>query len=150
VTRLCAALPLALLIVSTSGCTAGLATLRLFSAEKAIQEATEKGADVHAPYPFTLAQRHLDKAIEESGESEFKTSLELAKKAKAYAEAAVTLTEGGTRDLGELINDDGQLSDEQAGEGAEDGEDLRDAAEPTPSDKKDEEEGDDFEWEDEE
>jgi len=146
-----AALLLALSGALASGCTASLATLRLVAADRALVQATEAGADVNAPYPYTLAQRHIEKALEEAGESEFKTSLELSKLARSYAEQATLEAKGGTRGLGELGPDEGSLTDEGAPETPAEGPATTPAEpQPEPDTRPDKEGIDDFDWEDEE
>jgi hypothetical protein len=147
-------LPLVALLICTSGCTAVLSTVQLFAADKAVSEAREKGADVHAPYEFLLAERHLDKAIEESASSQYKMSIDLAKQAKEYAETAVQISEGGSRGIQDL-DKASDLTDEQA---PDNGSDLRDVpSKPEDDQTPREDEFDDFDdddddddWEDEE
>jgi hypothetical protein len=130
-----------------------MSTVRLVSAGKMVEEAREKGADVHAPYEFTLAERTLNKAVEESADAEYKASIELAKKAEQYATDAVLVTEGGSRSIEELGKAE-DLSDDSP----DDGSDLLDLGgsserpRPTPRPTPEEDDFDDFDddWEDDE
>ena len=148
-------LPFVALLSLTSGCTAVLSTIQLFAADKAVSEARDENANVLAPYEFLLAERHLDKAIEESASSQYKASITLAKQASAYAEEAILISQGGSRGIQELDKAT-ELTDDQA---PDNGSELRDADssprerddQPTDDfDDFDDEEEEEDDWEDEE
>ena len=80
---LLAALPLA------GGCTAVTSSYHLVDAELTVIRARNYGADEHAVYEYTMANRYLDKAREENGYAEFRMSSELAQTASEWADQAV-------------------------------------------------------------
>ncbi len=101
----------ALAALLASGCTAGIATARLVSADKMLREAHEAGADVHAPYAYNLAELYLDKAVEQSSRSQFKVSMDLARQAEAFATKALEEVAGTRRIDLENVGDDIQEQD---------------------------------------
>lgn len=110
---------IALIALGSAGCTAAISTIRLVSADKALQEAESSGAGEADPYHYVLSQRYMDKALEETADGEYKVAIELADAAKTHAEDAILALKGGTRDV-ELL------------EGA--GSDLSDTRETVPAD----------------
>jgi hypothetical protein len=131
------------LALLSSGCTAGIATVRLVAADKAVREAKEAGADVQATYQYTLAERYLDKAVEESTRSQYRATVDLARRAEAAAAEAIESMKGTRRiDLesaGEDISEDetkagdeetGRKKDELDDESFEDGADEEEEEAP--------------------
>lgn len=100
-----------LLPILLGGCTATLSTIRLVAADKAVRQAQDAAADVHAPYEFGLAQRYLEKAVEESAHSAHADAIDLAREAEAHAEEAYLQATGGGRDVSQSGED---LSDREA------------------------------------
>ncbi|MCB9683042.1 MAG: hypothetical protein H6733_16380 [Alphaproteobacteria bacterium] len=121
--RLPFALIAAACCLSAAGCTAGIATSRLLSANRALHDIELRGAAELAPYEHAMAEQHLDKAIEESANSQYKTSVELSKASLAWSQQAISTMEGGGRDLEELTTS------------GEDLDDLDNIPEPKPADK---------------
>ncbi len=76
------------------GCTAILSTVRVVEAQRAVRTAREKDAAAKAPYEYTMAIEHLDKAIEESGDAQHRRAVQLAKASRGWAQAAVIQIEG--------------------------------------------------------
>jgi len=81
------------LLLSAVACLAGCGnTLYAFSANAAaskLEEARNAGAEQRAPYEYTLAKEHLDKAMSEAAEADYGDAYELANAAYEYAEQAV-------------------------------------------------------------
>lgn len=105
-----------LLTLMNTACTAGIATVRLLNADKAVRDAREAGADVQAPYQFTLAEHYLSEAVDQSNRSEYRASVDLAKKAEAAAAEAVD-SMNGTRRIN--LENAGEDIDEDDGKGPE-------------------------------
>lgn len=83
------------LLVTTTGCTAIKSGAQLARAEQAVTRAAQRNADDVAIYEYTMAIRHLEKAREENGYSDFKDSSAMSKSAIEWAEKAVEVVEMG-------------------------------------------------------
>ena len=83
------------LLVTTTGCTAIKSGAQLARAEQAVTRAAQRNADDVAIYEYTMAIRHLEKAREENGYSDFKDSSAMSKSAIEWAERAVEVVEMG-------------------------------------------------------
>ena len=83
------------LLVTTTGCTAIKSGAQLARAEQAVTRAAQRNADDVAIYEYTMAIRHLEKAREENGYSDFKDSSAMSKSAIEWAERAVEIVEMG-------------------------------------------------------
>ncbi len=81
------------LLLSAAACLTGCGnTLYAFSANSAaskLEEARNAGAEQRAPYEYTLAKEHLEKAMSEAAEADYGDAYELANAAYEYAEQAV-------------------------------------------------------------
>ena len=75
--------------VGTSGCGNSLYALRANQASSKLEEARNAGAEQRAPYEYTLAKEHLDKAMSEAAEADYGDAYSLADSAYDYAELAV-------------------------------------------------------------
>ena len=73
-----------------SGCGNVLYTMDANRAASKLEEAKQAGAERTALYEYTLAQAHLTKAMSEASEADYGDAYELARRANAYAELAVT------------------------------------------------------------
>lgn len=114
------------LAATLQGCTAILSTLRVADAQRAVRSVAERDGEALAPYEYTMAEQHLEKAWEESGDAQHRKAVDLARLAKGWAQAAVTRMDGGSQ--GRTIS--------SAGEDLQDAE-RKDAApdrRPTPVD----------------
>ncbi len=78
----------ALLLLAT-GCGHALYAVREHEASGKLEEAKELGAESRAPYEYTLAKEHLDKAMTEASEADYGDACELAQAATEYAQEAV-------------------------------------------------------------
>lgn len=108
------------LITSLPGCTAVLSTLKVVSADHAVAAVGARGAGQLAPYEYTLAQRYAAKAIQESGDGENRTAVDLAKIAVVYADAANRKMAGGGRGLEDMQHESADpLMEEEAPSGAQ-------------------------------
>lgn len=103
-------------IVLLAGCTAVLSTVKVLQADHQVHEMGARGAAELAPYEYTLAQRYAAKAIQESGDGEIRTSLDLAKIAVVWANAADRKMAGGGRGLERVVRD--PLMEDEAPSGA--------------------------------
>lgn len=92
----------ALSLALTGGCTAIFSTVKVVQAQQAVADLQTRGALELAPYEYTLARRYAQKAIEESGDAEHRTAVDLAKISLVWKAAAERKMSGGGRDLGEL------------------------------------------------
>lgn len=104
-----------------AGCTAILSTVKVVQADHLVREVGSRGAEQLAPYEYTLAERYAAKAIQESGDGENRTAIDLAKIAVVYANAADRRMAGGGRGLEELqrLESADPLMEEEAPSGAE-------------------------------
>lgn len=75
--------------VSTTGCGNSLYVLRVNAAASKVEEARSAGAEQRAPYEYTLAKEHLDKAMSEAAEADYGDAFTLANEAYDYADQAV-------------------------------------------------------------
>ncbi len=71
------------------GCGNSLYALRANQASSKLEEARNAGAEQRAPYEYTLAKEHLDKAMSEAAEADYGDAYSLADSAFDYAELAV-------------------------------------------------------------
>ena len=119
-------LEVSLVLIATlgsAGCTAGIATARLVAADRALQQATEAGAEFGAPYEYRLANRYYEKALETTSWNDYRVAMTLADEAARLANASVVVTQGGER--GDDVNRAGEdLTDERSAK--------PDKAAPTP------------------
>lgn len=137
-----------ILITSLPGCTAVLSTLKVVSADHAVREVGSRGAAELAPYEYTLAQRYAAKAIQESGDGENRTAIDLAKIAVVYADAANRKMAGGGRGLEEMQHESADpLMEEDAPSGAQP---VRPEPPPEPVQPTDDDDDDEFLKEDDE
>lgn len=84
-------------IALATGCAAGKSTFHIMQAERAIDNAEERGADELSLYEYTMASRYLIKAREEHTYSSFRDSERLARAAADYADQAIiSMEERGT------------------------------------------------------
>lgn len=97
--------------LALQGCTAGIATAKLVRAQQSLVDARDRGAETLAPYEYTLAQRHMHKALEEHGDAEYKVCVDLSAAAAGWAEASIVRMEGGGRDIEDLGRTGEDLSD---------------------------------------
>lgn len=65
-----------------------------------LAEARELGAEQHAPYEYTMAREHLDKARTEAAEADYGDATELSDLAEQYAKRAITLSREAHRGAG--------------------------------------------------
>jgi len=72
-----------------TGCGNSLYALRVNQASGKLEEARNAGAEQRAPYEFTLAKEHLEKAMSEAAEADYGDAYSLADSAYDYAEQAV-------------------------------------------------------------
>lgn len=79
---------LALVLSASSGCAVVDATRTLASAEVALEGARAAGADKNAPYEYTAADAHFQKAREENARARYGDAVEHARKAAALADQA--------------------------------------------------------------
>ena len=83
---------LALFVASVAcmaGCGNSLYALRANQAASKLEEARSAGAEQRAPYEYTLAKEHLDKAMSEAAEADYGDAYSLADSAYEYADQAV-------------------------------------------------------------
>ncbi len=66
-----------------------LYALRVNAAASKVEEARNAGAEQRAPYEYTLAKEHLDKAMSEAAEADYGDAFTLANAAYDYADQAV-------------------------------------------------------------
>jgi hypothetical protein len=76
-------------IACFTGCGNSLYALRANAASVKLEEAREAGAQQRAPYEYTLAEEHLNKAMSEAAEADYGDAFNLANAAYEYAEQAV-------------------------------------------------------------
>jgi len=72
-----------------TGCGNSLYALRANAAASKLEEARNAGAEQRAPYEYTLAKEHLDKAMSEAAEADYGDAYTLANEAYDYADQAV-------------------------------------------------------------
>ncbi len=71
------------------GCGNSLYALRVNQASSKLEEARNAGAEQRAPYEYTLAKEHLEKAMSEAAEADYGDAYSLADSAYEYADRAV-------------------------------------------------------------
>ncbi len=81
--------PLVAIAFCTSGCGNSLYALRANAAASKLEEARNAGAEQRAPYEYTLAKEHLDKAMSEAAEADYGDAYSMADAAYDYADKAV-------------------------------------------------------------
>ena len=87
------------------GCAATIVSLQIQQAQQLLDEAEAGGAATGAVYEFTLAQRYLDKAREESAAAEHGVADALARQSGVWSRRAMAFVDrGGRPDI--LLNDD--------------------------------------------
>ena len=86
--RLASALVLSA-VACLTGCGNSLYALRANAASNKLEEARSAGAEQRAPYEYTLAKEHLDKAMSEAAEADYGDAYTLANAAYDYADQAV-------------------------------------------------------------
>ena len=74
---------------SVTGCGNSLYVLRVNAASVRLEEARTAGAEQIAPYEYTLAKEHLDKAMSEAAEADYGDAFNLANEAADYADQAI-------------------------------------------------------------
>lgn len=77
------------IVVATSGCGNALYAWKVNAAANKLEEARNAGAEQRAPYQYTLAKEHLDKAMSEAAEADYGDAYALADAAYDFAEQAV-------------------------------------------------------------
>ena len=87
-TRIALALLLSV-VACLTGCGNSLYALRANAATSKLEEARNAGAEQRAPYEYTLAKEHLDKAMSEAAEADYGDAFSLANAAYDYADQAV-------------------------------------------------------------
>jgi hypothetical protein len=80
------------LVVASAACVTGcgnsLYALRANQASSKLEEARSAGAEQRAPYEYTLAKEHLEKAAAEAAEADYGDAYSLADSAYDYADQA--------------------------------------------------------------
>ena len=77
------------IVACLTGCGNSLYALRSNAASSKLEEARSAGAEQRAPYEYTLAKEHLDKAMSEAAEADYGDAYTLANAAYDYADQAV-------------------------------------------------------------
>ena len=75
--------------MGTIGCGNSLYVLRVNAASVKLEEARTAGAEQNAPYEYTMAKEHLDKAMSEAAEADYGDAYDLANDAADYADQAI-------------------------------------------------------------
>ena len=96
----------ALALVLATGCAAAKATYQMVDAEKRLKRAEEAHAPEYALYEYTMAARFVEKAREQAGYSEFKSSVLLSKASAQWSDRAVIVVQRSGMLLGELGEDE--------------------------------------------
>jgi hypothetical protein len=81
--------PLIAIALCATGCGNSLYALRANAASNKLEEARNAGAEQRAPYEYTLAKEHLDKAMSEAAEADYGDAYTMADAAYDYADKAV-------------------------------------------------------------
>jgi hypothetical protein len=76
-------------VVCGTGCGNSLYAMRANAAAIKLEEARSMGAQQRAPYEYTLAEEHLNKAMSEAAEADYGDAFNLANSAYDYADRAV-------------------------------------------------------------
>ena len=85
------------LVLSLNGCGA-ISTYQLMSISQVVDQAREAGADEYAIYEYTMAERYLEKAYEETGHADYKIAVELGRQSEEWALKALRRVETSGRD----------------------------------------------------
>lgn len=80
---------LPLLLALATGCGPIRSTVGIIQAEQVLREARELGAAEVAPYPMTVAEELVRKAVEEQGYADYSTSWQLATEARDLVRATL-------------------------------------------------------------
>lgn len=89
------------LLVLVSGCAAARSGYVLLNAQRAVQKASDAGAEKRSPYEYTLAVEYYHKACEENTFNEFGSADALATTAIDWAGKALENTSDAEREYGE-------------------------------------------------
>ena len=84
-----AALPLTMVALLATGCTAIKASYHVSAADQAVAEARKYGAADSAVYEYTMSVRYLEESKEKLGFSHYRASEQLARKSAEWADKAV-------------------------------------------------------------
>ena len=85
------------MVLGLNGC-AAFSTYQLLSAANVVEQAREAGAEEYAVYEYTMAERYLEKAYEETGHADYKIAVELARTSEEWAQQAIRTVETSGRD----------------------------------------------------
>lgn len=88
-----------LFIAPLVGCTAVKSTYHLVEAQQAVSRAENRRANELAVYEYTMAVRFLEKAQEEAGYSDYKVSVDLARRSAEWADRSIIAIDSEGRDL---------------------------------------------------
>ena len=88
-----------LVIAPLVGCTAVKSTYHLVEAQQAVSRAENRRANELAVYEYTMAVRFLEKAQEEAGYSDYKVSVDLARRSAEWADRSIIAIDSEGRDL---------------------------------------------------
>lgn len=77
-----------MLLALLSGCAATHASTALLQAQRAVHRADAAQADERAPYEHTMAQAYLTEARKQASFSSYRSSVELSRQARTWAEQA--------------------------------------------------------------
>jgi hypothetical protein len=81
-------LAIAVALTGLGGCAVVKTSSALGAAEVALEGARAAGAEKNAPYEYTAADAHLQKAREESGQARYADAIDHARRAKLLADQA--------------------------------------------------------------
>jgi len=88
------------LLLLLSGCGNTLYAIQVTSASAKLEEASELGAELYAPYEYWYALEHIDKAQTEASEGDYGDAIELAGIGEEYADKAIQLARDAHRGAG--------------------------------------------------
>ena len=81
----------------SAGCGGALYAIKVNSASSKVAQAQELGAEKYAPYEYYYANEHLDKAMAEAAEADYRDAIDFADVAEKYADKAIKLSKRPTR-----------------------------------------------------
>jgi hypothetical protein len=82
------------------GCGGTMYAIQASSAAGKVEEAKHLGAEKLAPYEYTYAREHLQKAQSEASQGDYSDAIDFAEVAEQYADRAIKLTREAHRGAG--------------------------------------------------
>lgn len=87
-------------LLGTTGCGGFFYGIYAGGATSKLEAAEQLGAEKYAPYEYTYAREHLQKAMEEAASANYGDAIDLVNEADKYADKAIVLSKQGHEGAG--------------------------------------------------